>query len=114
MDAILVTERRRFAADHYHSLPYFCEPRHGHCWEIEATVAETDQGPLGAALDAWAKDVDHSLLNENETMAGRNPTAEVLAECLFRHLEASGLRPVVVRAKEKPHCWASCRLRRQT
>jgi 6-pyruvoyl-tetrahydropterin synthase len=111
MDETLITERRRFTADHYHSLPDFCEPRHGHDWEVEAAAAvgEGGRARLGRLLDAWAGGLDRSLLNEKEMLAGRNPTAEVLAECLFRHLEASGLRPALVRVREKPQYWAGCR-----
>jgi 6-pyruvoyl-tetrahydropterin synthase len=109
MDETPITERRVFTADHYHALPNFCEPRHGHDWEIEATVGEGGRARLGRLLDAWAGGLDRSLLNEMEMLAGRNPTAEVLAECLFRHLEASGVRPALVRVREKPQYWAGCR-----
>jgi len=108
MGGILITERRRFTADHRHSLPDFCEPRHGHDWEAEATVEEEGHALLGPLLDAWAMDMDHSLLNEKEMLAGRNPTAEAVAECLFLRLEESGLRPVAVRIREKQRCWAAC------
>jgi 6-pyruvoyl-tetrahydropterin synthase len=113
MGAILIAERRRFMADHYHSLPNFCEPRHGHDWEVEATVEGNEREPLGQLLGRWVNDMDCSLLNDKEILAGRNPTAEVLAECLFRHIEASGIRPVSVRVREKPQCWAACRRHRQ-
>jgi 6-pyruvoyl-tetrahydropterin synthase len=109
MGRILITERRGFAADHYHSLPNFCEPRHGHDWEVEATVAEGGRAHLGPLLGEWADGLDRSLLNEKEMLAGRNPTAEALAECLFRHIEAAGLAPVTVRAREKPGYWAAVR-----
>jgi 6-pyruvoyl-tetrahydropterin synthase len=109
MGEFLITERRGFRADHYHSLPDFCEPRHGHDWEVEATVGEGGGAALGRLLGAWADGMDRSLLNERKALAGRNPTAEVLAECLFRHLEASGLRPASVRVREKTQYWAGCR-----
>ena len=108
MEEIRITERRRFTADHYHALPNFCEPRHGHDWEAEATVEEGGRALLGSLLGAWAEALSQSLLNEKEILAGRNPTAEVLAECLFRHLEDSGARPVTVRIREKPQYWAAC------
>jgi hypothetical protein len=108
MGAVLIAERRRFVADHHHSMPNFCEPRHGHDWEVEAAVEGSGAEPLGRLLDGWAGGLDRSLLNDMEMLAGRNPTAEVLAECLFRHLEASGASPVLVRVREKPQYWAAC------
>ncbi|MDR0498504.1 MAG: 6-carboxytetrahydropterin synthase [Holophagales bacterium] len=144
MNDVLITEYRKFAADHYHSLPGFCEPRHGHNWELEASVRidnvslrpeyknksefsnksrlhdgckralsavkQTSQAQinLSSTLDTWVAIMDRSLLNEQNILAGRNPTAEVLAECLFQFLETSGLCPVIVRIKEKSHYWAIC------
>jgi len=108
MERYLITERSRFTADHYHTLPNFCEPRHGHDWEAEATVEHEAQTLLRPVLDAWAEALNHSLLNEKAILAGRNPTAELLAECLFRHLLALGLRPTTVRIREKPQYWAAC------
>jgi len=109
MKDVLITEYRKFTAEHYHSLPDFCEPRHGHNWEIEASVVKNEvSSQLATLLDVWTANVDNTLLNEQKILAGRNPTAEILAECLFKHLETSGLCPVMVRIREKSHYWASC------
>ena len=109
MNDVLITESRQFVADHYHSLSGFCEPRHGHNWETEVTVKyDCASSRLGSILDAWTTKVNYSLLNEQEAIAGRNPTAEVLAEWIFQYLAYSGLCPVVVQVREKSHYWAAC------
>jgi 6-pyruvoyl-tetrahydropterin synthase len=109
MKDVLITEYRKFAADHYHSLPDFCEPRHGHNWEIEASVISNEHSSrLASLLDDWIAGIDNTLLNEQAILAERNPTAETLAEWVFKYLETSGLCPVIVRIKEKLHYWATC------
>ena len=104
--------RRRFVADHFHDLPGFQEDRHGHNWEVEATVALVDpagEAPFAAALDAWVAGLDYRLLNDLPALAGRNPTAEVLAESAFLHLQAAVLQPTAVKVREKANYWALCR-----
>jgi 6-pyruvoyl-tetrahydropterin synthase len=108
MNEILVTEHRHFVADHYHALPGFEEPRHGHNWEVETTIKNDSLFRLASLLDDWVKKIDYSLLNEQIIIADRNPTAEVLAELLFKHLEAAGLCPLIVRIREKSNFWAAC------
>ena len=110
MKDTLITERRRFVADHYHSLPGFSEPRHGHDWELEATVKDGDTEALGRALDSWAAKIAHSLLNEQPRLAERNPTAESLAEWLFDFLESNGHHAVETKIREKENYWAICKL----
>jgi 6-pyruvoyl-tetrahydropterin synthase len=104
--------RRPFVADHFHDLPGFQEDRHGHNWEVEATVevlAEADEIAFTKALDMWVEAVDYHLLNQMTALEGRNPTAEALAELAFRHLQNAALRPVSVRIREKANYWALCR-----
>ena len=108
MNDILATESRGFVADHYHALDGFTEPRHGHNWELEATVSNEESDRLGAILDACIKEINYSLLNELQILSGRNPTAEAVAECVFNYLVASKFSPVEVRVREKPQYWASC------
>jgi 6-pyruvoyl-tetrahydropterin synthase len=108
MTDVLITECRQFVADHYHSLPGFSEPRHGHNWELEVTVRDDAFFRLNSVLDAWVSEINYSLLNEQNTLVGRNPTAEILAECIFNHLCACDLRPVQVRVREKSNFWATC------
>lgn len=107
-----LTHRRPFVADHFHDLPGFVEARHGHNWEVMATVAVADAGEEPAfarGLDGWVAGVDYTLLNEQPALAGRNPTAELLAQWAFEHLAAEGLRPVAVQVREKANYWARCR-----
>jgi 6-pyruvoyl-tetrahydropterin synthase len=110
MDSLL-SLRRPFVADHFHDLPGFVEERHGHNWEAEATFALA--GPEGEpacamALEAWVASVDYTLLNGQEQLAGRNPTAELLAQWLFLYLETRGFRVERVKIREKANYWAAC------
>lgn len=103
--------RRRFVADHFHDLPGFQEDRHGHNWEVEAEVALGPEGAarLDAGLDAWVAQVDYRLLNELPPLAGRNPTAELLAQWAMEDLAAAGLPVACVKVREKANYWAACR-----
>lgn len=108
---ILLTLRRPFVADHFHDLPGFVEDRHGHNWDAEATFAILDasrEGACAAALEAWVAQVDYTLLNAQASLAGRNPTAELLAQWLFRFLEGRGEPAVKVKIREKANYWAAC------
>jgi 6-pyruvoyl-tetrahydropterin synthase len=110
--AFTLSLHRAFVADHFHDLPGFQEDRHGHNWEIEAAVAcasEAEEPGFAAALDAWVEAVDYRLLNGLPPLAGRNPTAEALAEQAFQHLQGAGLRPAWVKIREKANYWALCR-----
>ena len=109
---IQLTLRRPFVADHFHDLPGFQEARHGHNWELEASATLPDpdrESALAGALDAWIEGVDYSLLNGQPSLAGRNPTAETLAQWAFQFLEDRGLDPIQVKVREKANYWAACR-----
>jgi len=102
---------RPFVADHFHDLPGFVEERHGHNWEAEATFAIQSAGQEAActaALEAWVAQVDYTLLNAQASLKGRNPTAELLAEWLFRFLDGRGQAAARVRIREKANYWAAC------
>jgi 6-pyruvoyl-tetrahydropterin synthase len=102
---------RPFVADHFHDLPGFVEERHGHNWEAEASFALPDPAAEAAcaeALDAWVAAVDYTLLNGQEPLQGRNPTAELLAQWLFQFLETRGQAAVRVKVREKANYWAAC------
>lgn len=104
--------RRPFVADHFHDLPGFVEARHGHNWELEATVNLSElreEAAFGAALDAWVALTDYTLLNDQPWLSGRNPTAEALAQWLLEHLEGSGFQVAETRIREKTNYWAACR-----
>ncbi len=115
MDSFLLTLRRPFVADHFHDLPGFVEARHGHNWEIAATIVLKEpmnpqiEAAFVASLDDWITEVDYTLLNEQPSLAGRNPTAESLAGWAYLHLQADGLNPECVRIREKANYWAGCR-----
>lgn len=107
----LLSISRPFVADHFHDLPGFVEDRHGHNWEAEATFAINGldrEAACAAALDAWVARLDYTLLNAQASLQGRNPTAEVLAEWLFRFLEGLGQGAVRVKIREKANYWAAC------
>lgn len=109
---LLLTRSRPFVADHFHDLPGFLEARHGHNWDVRAAILAEDEGsaaPLEAALDAWLREVDYTLLNGQPRLEGRNPTAELLAQWAFEHLRAAGLSPESVKVREKANYWALCR-----
>ena len=110
--AFLLSQRRAFVADHFHDLPGFQEDRHGHNWEIEAAVnldQETEEPAFAKVLDAWVAGVDYRLLNDLPPLAGRNPTAEALAEWAFLSLQDAALHPSWVKVREKSNYWALCR-----
>ncbi|MBL0211245.1 MAG: 6-carboxytetrahydropterin synthase [Holophagaceae bacterium] len=115
MDSYLFTLRRPFVADHFHDLPGFVEARHGHNWDIEATVLMDEgagrqaEAAFEAALDIWVAEVDYTLLNEQPRLQGLNPTAESLARWAYRHLQENGLAVESVRIREKANYWAGCR-----
>lgn len=112
MPAFELTLARPFVADHFHDLPGFQEDRHGHNWTVEATVAPGPDDPEGlaaaGALDAWVGGVDYTLLNARPSLAGRNPTAELLAQDCLEALEAAGQAALRVRIREKANYWAAC------
>lgn len=110
--AFTLSLHRAFVADHFHDLPGFQEERHGHNWEVEAAVTCASDGvepAFAAALDAWVRSIDYRLLNELPALVGRNPTAEVLAEQAFHHLQGAALEPAWVKVREKANYWALCR-----
>lgn len=115
MDFYLLTLHRPFVADHFHDLPGFVEARHGHNWEIEATVVlnESDGAQVRtvfeASLNEWVQEVDYTLLNGQPAIAGRNPTAELLAHWAYQHLQTAGLTLDSIRIREKANYWALCR-----
>jgi 6-pyruvoyl-tetrahydropterin synthase len=110
--AYTVSLHRTFVADHFHDLPGFQEDRHGHNWEVEAAVeftGGTEEPAFAAALDAWVEAIDYHLLNKYPPLAGRNPTAEALAEHVFHFLQGEALKPSWVKIREKANYWALCR-----
>ena len=75
-----------------------CARLHGHNWTIEAVVRGDTLDALGmlvdfkilkAELNKILDDFDHRFLNELETFAEENPTAENLARKIYQQLAAS-------------------------
>jgi len=95
-----ITVLARFEAAHnlidYEGGP---EPLHGHSYEVEAVLeaeklqrydVAVDFVPAKKALEAIAKELDYTYINEHPAFRGRNTSAENLALHFAERLEASG------------------------
>jgi 6-pyruvoyltetrahydropterin/6-carboxytetrahydropterin synthase len=95
-----VTVSARFEAAHnlidYQGGP---EPLHGHSYLVEAVLESeklqrhdvaVDFVPAKKMLEAIAKELDYTYLNEHPAFAGRNTSAENLARHFAERLETSG------------------------
>lgn len=72
-----------------------CARLHGHNWTVEAIVRGAELDKLGmlidfrilkAELNKILVEFDHRFLNEMDTFAEENPTAENLARKIFKRL----------------------------
>jgi 6-pyruvoyltetrahydropterin/6-carboxytetrahydropterin synthase len=104
---------RSFTFEAAHQLPWHpgkCQRLHGHSYRLEVTV----EGPLnhqGIVVDfADIKSVvereivaryDHTYLND----AFDNPTAELIAQEIWKTLEAASLPVAHIRLWETPDSW---------
>ena len=77
-----------------------CARLHGHNWTVEAVVRGRELDALGmlidfkilkAELNRVLDEFDHHFLNELETFAQENPTAENLARKIFEQLKTSDI-----------------------
>ena len=94
-----LTVRSAFEAAHFiGGYDGKCSRLHGHNWNIEAVVRGAELDSLGmlvdfkilkAELNKVLANFDHRFLNELETFAEENPTAENLARKIFKELAAS-------------------------
>ena len=75
------------------------EPLHGHSYRVDAVLEseKLQQHDLAVdfvsarnALEAIAKELDYSYLNEHPAFAGRNTSAENLARFFAERLQSSG------------------------
>jgi 6-pyruvoyltetrahydropterin/6-carboxytetrahydropterin synthase len=95
-----VTVTARFEAAHnlvdYEGGP---EPLHGHSYRVEAVLESqklqrydlaVDFVPVRDALEAIAKELDYTYINEHAAFQGRNTSAENLARFFAERLETSG------------------------
>ncbi len=88
-----------FAAAHsLREYPGDCQRLHGHNWKIEVEVSASELDKLGMVIDfkqikqatKTATDrLDHQYLNELEPFDRINPTAEHIAQTLFREIAAA-------------------------
>ena len=103
-----------FEAAHYiRNYPGKCARLHGHNWTVAAIVRGNDLDDLGMLIDFKVlkgelnrvlEEFDHSFLNEHETFAKDNPTAENLARIIFERLnESLGGKLYAVRVHESPN-----------
>jgi 6-pyruvoyltetrahydropterin/6-carboxytetrahydropterin synthase len=96
-----VTVTARFEAAHnlidYAGGP---EPLHGHSYEVEAALVNEklqqydlaiDFVAAKKALEAIAKELDYSYINEHPDFVGRNTSGENLARWFAEKLESSGV-----------------------
>ncbi len=89
------------AAHRVAGYPGKCDRLHGHSWVVEAQVRGRQLDSLGMLVDfkavkALLKEVldrmDHQYLNELEPFSsGMNPTAEHLAEHIYRSMAGASL-----------------------
>ena len=94
-----ISVRAAFEAAHFiNGYNGKCSRLHGHNWTVEAVVRGENLDKLGmlvdfkilkAELNKILDEFDHRFLNELETFAAENPTAENLARNIFRKLSTS-------------------------
>jgi 6-pyruvoyltetrahydropterin/6-carboxytetrahydropterin synthase len=103
---------RTFTFEAAHQLPWHtgaCRELHGHGYRLEVTVTGrlTDDGividfaDLGALVEREIVDrYDHKYLND----VLDNPTAELIAQDAWKHLEAAGVNVTRLRLWETADC----------
>lgn len=84
-----VIVRDKFSAAHrIENYAGNCASLHGHNWTVEVVFGVSALDELGMALDfrvakgilrSLLAELDHSFLNENSVLGGKNPTVEQLA-----------------------------------
>lgn len=94
----LTVERHFSAAHRLDNYAGPCARLHGHNYRVLVSFrGETlDQGgflvdftTLKSLCDEALQDLDHQFLNEHPDFAGRNPTAEALAQHIFARVQAA-------------------------
>jgi len=86
--------RDKFSAAHrIENYPGNCASLHGHNWTVELVFSSCELDELGMAMDfrsaksilrALIAELDHTFLNENSILCGKNPTAEQLAVHFYK------------------------------
>ncbi len=87
---------RAFAGAHYlKGYQGKCENLHGHNWKVEAEILCKKLDKTGIAidfkkvkekLDSILSELDHTLLNRHSAFRRKNPSAENIANYIFRKL----------------------------
>ncbi|GJM25592.1 MAG: 6-carboxy-5,6,7,8-tetrahydropterin synthase [Phycisphaerae bacterium] len=114
-----------FSAAHQVHLPDgSLEPLHGHDWHVTATFTCERLDECGFVVDfiaaerclaKIAEQLHHTNLNDAPLMAGKNPSAEIVAQVIFDQLALDEtLSPTLdrVRITEAPGCTATYILQR--
>lgn len=93
------------------------EPQHGHDWcvriqfvrgDLDGTGMVIDFDKARSAVQSVVAKLHHGDLNNHEGLAGRNPTAEVVARYIFERLTELRLATIRrVEVTEAPGCLAS-------
>ena len=87
-----------------------CEELHGHNFKVEVTVGALDLNEEGILIDfrlvkKWLKEIldrmDHQHLNDLPFFAGKNPSSENIARCIYKEMQkqAKGDAVKVLRVK---------------
>lgn len=72
-----------------------CEELHGHNWKIEATVIAQELDKTGLTIDfkklkenlsGVLKELDHTCLNQHSYFKQNNPSAENIAQFIYKKL----------------------------
>jgi len=112
-----VTVEARFSAVHQVRLgDGTLEPPHEHDWLVRACFSRSELDEVGmvvdfskarSALQSVLARLDHTNLNSHEGLAGKNPTAEVVARYIFDLMSEPGLSVLRrIEVTEAPGCVA--------
>lgn len=93
-----------------------CENLHGHNWKVCVTVTEhtlnktgmvMDFADVRVMLDRVLEKLDHTYLNDTHPFVAVNPTAENIAEYIFRQLQAAEVKVESVQVWESENSFAT-------
>lgn len=111
---------KEFTFDSAHFLPFVplthkCKRLHGHTYHLTVALKGgidneqgwvADFGDLKKAVAPLVEELDHRLLNAIEGL--ENPTAEVIANYIFKRLQKNLPQLYSVKVKETPFSSAIC------
>ncbi len=93
-----VAIRARFAAAHrLNNYGGKCEALHGHNWVVEVGVQGAELDEVGLLMDfkvlkghvrSTLEEIDHTMLNDHQYFAERNPSSELIAKWLYDQISA--------------------------